>query len=80
VPIPYWLTQGMTWLVLAWECLFPLLVLWRPTRLAALWVGVAFHLGIWASLELGGFGPYMLCLYLPLVPWEAARRVPGDRP
>ena len=21
-------------------------------------------------LEIGGFGPYMICLYLPLVPWE----------
>ena len=26
--------------------------------------------GVFAALELGGFAPYMLCLYLPLVPWE----------
>jgi hypothetical protein len=47
-------------------------------RVAALLFGVAFHLGILASLELGSFGPYMICLYLPLVPWErwAGRRPP----
>jgi hypothetical protein len=32
--------------------------------------GVAFHLGIGLSMELGCFVPYALCLYLPLVPWE----------
>jgi uncharacterized membrane protein YphA (DoxX/SURF4 family) len=43
---------------------------WRPLRLVALGFGVPFHLGIWISMELGLFGGYMLCLYLPLVPWE----------
>jgi hypothetical protein len=68
--LPYRLTQLLTWLVLGWEVLFPLLVCWRPLRIAALSLGVAFHLGIWISLELGLFAPYVLCLYLPLVPWE----------
>jgi hypothetical protein len=69
-PLPYRLTQLLTWLVLGWELLFPALVLWRPLRVAALCFGAAFHVGIWACLELGNFAPYMLCLYLPLLPWE----------
>jgi hypothetical protein len=71
-PLPYALTRILTWWVLGWELTFPLLVLWRPARLVALGCGIAFHLGIGLSLELGGFPFYMLCLYLPLVPWEAA--------
>jgi hypothetical protein len=55
-----------TWLVLFWELTFPVLVLFRRTRAAALAFGVAFHLGVWMSLELGSFAPYMLCLYLPI--------------
>jgi hypothetical protein len=70
VPLPYSLTRVLTWLVLAWEVSFPLLVLWRPLRRAALSLGAAFHLGIGLCLELGGFPWYMLCLYLPLLPWE----------
>jgi hypothetical protein len=69
-PVPYGLTRLLTWAVLAWETAFPLLVCWRGTRAAALWIGVAFHLGIGLCLELGAFAPYMLCLYLPLLPWE----------
>jgi hypothetical protein len=36
----------------------------------ALAFGVAFHLGIGLSMELGFFVPYMLCLYVPLLPLE----------
>ena len=46
------------------------MVLWRRTRLAALLMGVAFHVGIGLTMELGVFAPYMLCLYVPLLPWE----------
>ncbi len=70
VPLPAAITTAMTYTVLAWEVSFPLLVLWRPTRVAALVLGVLFHVGIGLSLELGGFAFYMLCLYLPLLPWE----------
>jgi hypothetical protein len=70
LPLPYLLTRLLTWLVLAWEFLFPVLLLWPRLRLPVLCFGVVFHLGIWLSLELGGFSPYMLCMYLPLLPWE----------
>ena len=78
LPIPFVVTQVSTWLVLAWELSFPLLVLFRRTRWLALAIGVAFHLGIFATMELGGFVPYVLCLYLPLLPWE--RWADGGRP
>jgi hypothetical protein len=69
-PVPFVVTQIMSWTVLAWELSFPLLVLIKWTRPVALLFGVAFHLGIFATLELGGFGPYMIVLYLPLLPWD----------
>jgi hypothetical protein len=69
-PVPLIVTQVMTWLVLAWEVGFPLWVALKWTRVPALVFGVLFHLGIMVSMELGGFGPYMLTLYLPLLPWE----------
>jgi hypothetical protein len=47
--------------------------LFRWTREIFLVFGALFHLGIWVSMEIGGFAPYMLCLYLPLLPWERSR-------
>jgi hypothetical protein len=70
IPQPLWLLRLMTWGVMAWEVLFPLLVLAKWPRRLALFAGVAFHLGIFATMEIGGFVPYMLCLYLPLLPWD----------
>lgn len=70
VPIPLLLTRLATWMVLAWELAFPVLVFFRQTRKAALLFGVLFHLGIFVTMELGGFVPYVLCLYVPLLPWE----------
>ncbi len=73
-PLPvewtYWVTRLMSWFVLTWEVTLPLLLIWRPVRRVALVFGALFHLGILASMELGFFAPYMLCLYLPLLPWE----------
>ena len=60
----------MTWTVLVWEVSFPILVLNRWTRFVALLIGVGFHLGIFASMELGCFVPYTLCIYLAFLPWE----------
>ena len=68
--LPYWLTRVMTWTTLVWEIAFPILVIWPRTRNAALWIGVAFHVGIMAYLRVGPFGLYMLCMYLPLAAWE----------
>jgi Vitamin K-dependent gamma-carboxylase len=74
IPGPSWLvfelTRLGTWFVLMWEVTLPLLLIWRPVRNVALVFGALFHLGIWATMEIGFFPPYMLCLYLPLLPWE----------
>jgi hypothetical protein len=70
ITVPFWIAKLLTWLVLVWEAGFPLWVALPWTRKAALLFGVAFHLGIGLSMELGSFVPYALCLYLPLVPWE----------
>lgn len=68
--LPLWLTRILTWATLVWEVGFPLLVMMPATRSATLWVGVLFHIGTGLALVLGPFPLYMLCLYLPLVPWE----------
>lgn len=68
--IPLWVLKLQTWVVLYWELGFPLWVALRWTRKPALWLGALFHLGILITMELGAFQLYMLCLYLPLVPWE----------
>lgn len=70
VPVPLWLTMAMTWTTLGWELGFPIWVMLRPTRVPALALGVCFHLGTGISLMLGPFPFYMMCLYLPLIPWE----------
>src|SRR5262249_10941815 len=43
-PVPYLLTQLMSWTVLVWEVSFPLLVSLRWTRTIALCFGALFHL------------------------------------
>ena len=73
-PLPLWLTRTSTWTVLAWEVGFPLWVSLRWTRKIALIFGVLFHIGIGVTMELGNFAPYVLTMYLPLLPWERLRR------
>ncbi len=69
IPLPVWMTRIMTWFTLVWELLFVLLVANKPTRKATLWVGVAFHISTLITLRIGFFGVYMLCFYVPLLPW-----------
>lgn len=76
LPLPVVSLQLLTWSVLVWQVSFPLAVCLPWARRPALWMGVLFHLGIGLFVELAMFCFYMLCLYLPLVPWErsAGRR------
>jgi hypothetical protein len=75
--LPLEVLRVLSWTVVAWEVSFPILVAIPVVRTLALWFGVLFHVGIWASMELGAFGPYMLCFYLPLVPWERWVKAPS---
>jgi hypothetical protein len=70
VDVPFWMTAGVTYFVLAWELAFPALVCIKPTRFWALLIGALFHLGTFFNLEIGPFGLYALVCYLPLLPWE----------
>ena len=47
----------LTWVTLGWELLFPVLVAFKPTRLASLFAGVCLHLGIFFTMSVGMFGP-----------------------
>jgi hypothetical protein len=79
VGFPLWVCPVWAWLADRFENIGldqPRFVLWllRRVPLIALGFGVAFHLGIVLSMELGFFVPYMLCLYLPLLPVERWQR------
>jgi hypothetical protein len=62
---------------LVWEILFPLLVAWRRTRPWALLAGVGFHLGIWATMEVGPFSWVLVATYLAFVDPNTVARVLG---
>jgi hypothetical protein len=70
LPLPYSAIYVLTWATLIWELGFPLLVMMPATRKWTLWIGVVFHLGTFVFFQLCAFPLYMLCMYLPLVPWE----------
>ena len=71
--LPYFLSIAMTWFMLIWEVGFPFWIALPWTRVAALIFGALFHIGIFLTMELGGFAPYMLTLYLPLLPLKRWR-------
>jgi len=54
----------LTHLTLAWELGFPLLVLFRRSRLLALLLGVVLHGGMAIAMELGPFSAVVLAGYL----------------
>lgn len=56
-----------TWLALGVQLLFPVLVLWRPTRTAAVVLITAMHLGIGLLLGLWPFSLAMIALDLLIV-------------
>jgi len=70
LPVPFVVTKLLTWGILAWELGFPVLVIVKPLRTLTLLLGVVLHLGLAFTLDLGLFSFYMLCMYLPLIPWE----------
>jgi hypothetical protein len=63
LPVPLWVSAPSGWLALAFECLFLPLVIVKQTRRYALWFGVAFHVAIFMSIEVGWFSVYSLCFY-----------------
>ena len=74
LPLPYVVSQALTWGALIWEVGFPLWLMLKRTRVPALIIGVIFHLITFFHLEIAAFPLYALCLYLPLAPWERLTR------
>lgn len=77
---PPWTAEALTfltYLTLFWELLFPLLVLHRVSRRAALVLGVILHAGMWMTLELGPFAPVMIGSYLAFLDPADVRALPG---
>jgi hypothetical protein len=69
-PVPLFACKLLTWGTLFFEIFFPLLVLFRWTRGMTLLAGVALHLGILLTMEIGWFSQVTLCWYLLFVPGE----------
>jgi hypothetical protein len=64
---PPWSSELLTiatYTTLAWEILFPVLILWRPTRWLALVLGIVMHTTMMVALELGPFSLVMMASYL----------------
>lgn len=62
------LLTGMTHLVLIWELGFAFMVLVPWARALALGLGVALHLGMWLTMDLGPFPWVMLASYVAFIP------------
>jgi hypothetical protein len=73
--LAFWLPQVRSYLpyavglVLIWELLFPLAVVWRRARWWILGVGVVFHLSTLFVMNI--FFPHQLVLYLLFVDWDS---------
>ncbi|HUP56511.1 MAG TPA: DCC1-like thiol-disulfide oxidoreductase family protein [Bdellovibrionota bacterium] len=65
----------MTWVTLAWEVGFPILILSRWGRWIAIAIGVGVHGGIITMLQIHWFGYIMIASYICLLPNDLFRRV-----
>ncbi len=72
----YFITQLFTWLGLAYQVLFPLMVWVKRVQKIWLLVGIAFHLFIAVVLGLWGFGLGMMICYV--VFWREQKIKDGD--
>ena len=71
--LPVFAHRLSSWLAIAWELAFPVLLAFRRTRTLCLGMGVAFHLITFFTLEVGHFALYSLAFYVLFVPWERWR-------
>lgn len=68
-----------TWLVLFWECTFPLWLVWPFTRRLAIGIGVFMHLTLWGLYDVGLYPPAMLAIYLTYLPGPRPAGPPPSR-
>jgi HTTM domain len=57
-------TVLLTYITVGWELLFPFMLWFGATRWLALGLGVALHLGMWSTMEVGAFTPTVLAAYV----------------
>jgi hypothetical protein len=70
-------TVLLTYFTLFWELTFPVLI-WSRLRPVVLWCGVALHVGMWMTMEVGVFSPTILAAYVAFLdPWRTEARVRG---
>ncbi|MCH8044058.1 MAG: HTTM domain-containing protein [Planctomycetes bacterium] len=63
LPVPMWICRLLSWGTLVFEFGFIPFVMFRRLRPWLLWGGVAFHVGILLTMEVGWFSQYTLCFY-----------------
>jgi hypothetical protein len=73
LPLPLELCRLLSWGVLLFEIGFSFFVLVRPLRRWLILAGLAFHLGIFAFLEVGWLTPVVLSWYSVFLPGEGVR-------
>lgn len=66
--IPWQVLAPMTWLTIAWEILFVVLICFRRTRYATLAFGVLLHAGIMLLMEVTHFSVTITAFYFAFVP------------
>ncbi|MGH8551732.1 MAG: HTTM domain-containing protein, partial [Methylococcales bacterium] len=60
--------EVLSWIIMGWEILFPILIISRITRPVALAIGVIFHAGLLILMHLRLFSVIMLILYIAWIP------------
>jgi hypothetical protein len=70
-----WLSTVGTYVTLAWEIGFPLMLLHPWTRRFALITGVLLHVGMGVTLELGPFSAIMIASYVAFLDPEVIARI-----
>jgi hypothetical protein len=75
LPLPLWACRLASWATILWEIGFPLLVAVRWLRPLTLLAGVALHVGILVSMEVGWFSQVTLCWYAVFLSGDSLARV-----
>jgi hypothetical protein len=70
-----WIATLGTYVTLAWELAFPLVLLHPVLRRIGLTIGVAIHAGIWLTMEVGTFSWVMVASYIAFLEPDAVSRV-----
>ncbi|MGF1579489.1 MAG: HTTM domain-containing protein [Gemmataceae bacterium] len=83
LPLPFWFTALLTYIIVWWEALFIPLVIFKYTRYWALIFGILLHIGIYVTLDVGWFSWYMIAFYGAWIPdsfwkkWSPYRTTSG---